>query len=64
MERNLKKMYVFTWLCWVLVLAHGLSCPGACGILVPWPEIQPGSSAWQDRFLATGPPGKPPGESL
>ena len=58
LERNLKKMCVFIWLCWVLVVAHGLSCPWACGILVAWPEIQPASPAWQGRFLATGPPGK------
>ena len=47
-----------TWLCWVLVVAHGLGFSTACGILVPWPEIEPISSALQGRFLTTGPRGK------
>ena len=34
------------------------SCPAARGILVPWPGIKPASSALQDGFLTTGPPGK------
>ena len=33
----------------------GLSCPVACGILVPQPGIEPGSPALQGRFLTTGP---------
>ena len=39
-------------------MACRLSCPAACGILVPWPGIQPASPALQDRFLTTGPSGK------
>ena len=35
-----------------------LSCPVACGILVPWPGIKPVSPALEGRFLTTGPPGK------
>ena len=38
--------------------ALGLSCPMACGILVPWSGIKPASLALQGRFLTTGPPGK------
>ena len=41
-----------------VVVAHGLSCPVACGILVPRPGIEPVSPALQDGFLTTGPPGK------
>ena len=41
-------------------LWHRLSCPAACGILVPWPGIEPTSPALQSRFLTTGPPGKSP----
>ena len=63
----------FLWLHWVLVAAgrifvaatgfslvavHRLSCPGACGILVPPPEIEPMSPALEGGFLTTGPPGK------
>ena len=41
------------------VVAHRLSCPDACGILVhPWPGIKPMSPALADRFLTTGPAGK------
>ena len=34
------------------------SCPAACGILVPWSEIQPAFPALEGGFLTTGPPGK------
>ena len=43
-----------------VVVAHGFSCPAACEILVPWPEIEPAPPALQGRFLTTGPPGKSP----
>ena len=35
-----------------------LSCPTACGILVPQPGIKPEIPALEGRFLTTGPPGK------
>ena len=41
-----------------VVAAHGLSCPAACGILVPRPGIEPVSPALEGGFLNTGPPGK------
>ena len=58
----------FIWLHWVSVVAcvgsviaaHRLSCPVACGILVPKPGIKPMSSIFKGRFLTTGPPGKLP----
>ena len=37
-----------------------LSCPGACGILVPRPRITPESPALEGRFLTPGPPRKSP----
>ena len=40
------------------VADHGLSCPKTCRILVPWPGIEPVSSALEGRFLITGPLGK------
>ena len=43
-----------------VAVARGLSCPVACGILVPQPGIKPASPALQDRFLTPGPPGKSP----
>ena len=60
--------YLF-WLCWVLVVARGifrlwptdslvvvlrLSFSKACGILVPWPGIEPVSPALQSGFLTAG----------
>ena len=39
-------------------VAHGLSCPMACGILVPQPGIEPAPPTLEGRFLTTGPPGK------
>ena len=50
---------------WLFSLVRGLqwlwlrlSCSAACGILVPWPGIEPLSPALQVRFFTTGPPGK------
>ena len=37
---------------------HQFSYPPACGILVPWPGIEPTSPALEGGFLTTGPPGK------
>ena len=57
--------YFSFWLHWVLVAAHrllllwyGLSCHGACGILVPQ-GTEPMSPVLAGRFLTTGPPGMP-----
>ena len=36
------------------MVASGLSCSAACGILVPWPGIKPRSPALQSRFLTSG----------
>ena len=41
-----------------IVVAYGLSCPTACGILVLWPGIKPMSPVLQSEFLTAGPPGK------
>ena len=41
-----------------VVVAPGLSCPTACGILVPRPGIEPASPELEGRFFTTGPPGK------
>ena len=41
-----------------VVVEHRLSCPEACGILVPRPGIEPVSPALAGKFLTTGPPGK------
>ena len=47
-----------------VVTACGLSCPVACGILVPRPGIEPASPALEGGFLTTGPPGKSPGKEF
>ena len=36
-----------------VVVVCGLSCPTACGILVPQPGIEPASPALEDGFLTT-----------
>ena len=36
-----------------VVVVHGLSCPAACGILVPWPGIKLASPALEGGFLTT-----------
>ena len=38
-----------------VVVVHKLSCPEACGNLVPGPEIEALSPALAGRFLTTGP---------
>ena len=40
------------------VVARGLSCPTAGGILVPRPGMEPTSPALEGGFFTTGPPGK------
>ena len=39
-------------------VARGLSCPAACGILVPRPGIEPVFPELEGGFFTTGPPGK------
>ena len=46
------------------VVMHGLSCPMACEILVPWPKIEPMSPALEGKFLSTGPPRKSLGKEF
>ena len=41
-----------------VAVAHGLSCPVACGIFVLGPGIKPMFPALAGGFLTTGPPGK------
>ena len=43
-----------------VVVAGGLSCSEACGILAPQPGIEPASPALQGGFLTTGPSGESP----
>ena len=43
-----------------LAVAHGLSSPEACGILVPPPGIEPVFPTLQGGFLTIGPLGKSP----
>ena len=43
-----------------LVVAHKLSCPSACGILVPQPGVEPMIPAMEGGFLTTEPPKKSP----
>ena len=41
-----------------IAVTDKFSCCTACGILVPWPGIEPMSPALQGGFLTTGPPGR------
>ena len=53
------KIFVYLFrLPWVFIVARGLNCPIACGILVPQPGIKPVSPALEGGLLSTGPPGK------
>ena len=46
------------WDTWAsVVVARGLSCPVACGILDSGQRIEPMSPALARGFLTTGPPG-------
>ena len=53
-------VWLFLWLPGLFIGAHRLSCPMACGILVPRPGIEPSSLTLAGGFLTTGPPGKSP----
>ena len=48
---------LWLWHACSVVGAQGPSCFEACGILVPWPGIEPTSPALQGGFLITRPPG-------
>ena len=67
-------IYLFIWLCWALVAAHGIFI-AACGIflvatrgifgcgmwdLAPDQGSNPDPLHWEHGALATGPPGKSP----
>ena len=41
-----------------LVSMCELSCPTACGILVPWPEVKPTFHILEGEFFTAGPPEK------
>ena len=41
-----------------LIVASRLTCPTACEILLPLPEVEPAFPAVKGGFLTTGPPGK------
>ena len=43
-----------------IVVARGLSCAAACGILVPRPGIEPASPALEGGFFTTELPGEFP----
>ena len=47
-----------------VVAARGLSCHGACGLLVPQPGIELASPALEGGFLTTRPPAKSTATSL
>ena len=53
----LKSIYLFTWLCCVLVVVSGIL---SCGMrdVVPWPGIEPRPPALGAWSLTTGPPGR------
>ena len=46
--------------CVSVVVAHELCWFAACGILVPWPGIEPVSPAWEGGFVTPGSPGTSP----
>ena len=50
------------WMCSNIasVLCFGFFGLGACGILPPWPGIEPAPPALEGKVLTTGPPGKSP----
>ena len=49
-------------LLWVWVCTP--CCPKACGVLIPQPEVELMTLAWEGGFLTIGLPGKPSGSSL
>ena len=55
---------VVLWHVTSVVVARRLSCPAACGILVPRPGIEPASPALEGGFFTTGPLGKSLGSLL
>ena len=62
------KIYIYLFTCGYIrsyflgagsfTVARGLSCPKACGILVPWPGVKPTCPALEGGLSTTGLPGK------
>ena len=47
-DQSLSPSFVVVfWLPWAFVVESGLSCPAACGILVPWPGINLSPLRWK-----------------
>ena len=57
---NLQHVGSLVEACGLSIYGGGLSCPMACGILVPRPGIKTASPALESGFFTTGPPGKSP----
>ena len=53
-------VYLFIWLCQVLVAALGIFDLVAACVMLPEQELTPGPQSWKHSVLATGPPGKSP----
>ena len=49
--RSFSKKFLFIWLHWALVAFLRLSCSKPCGILVPWPGMEPLFPALEWGFL-------------
>ena len=56
-----ENQYFFTIKSFLFVCLFGgggvWPCCAACGILVPWPGIEPRAQQWKRQALTTGPPG-------
>lgn len=57
--RQFLKICTYNRLCRVLIVAGGLRCPKARGLLAPQPGFEPASPASEGGFLTTEPPRKP-----
>ena len=59
MKFTCEAIWSWTFVCWACFVFYCFwLCHEACGILVPWPGIEPAPSALKGKVLTTGPPGK------
>ena len=60
--KSMKHFKSLHWICYSIasVLCFGFFGHETCGILTPWPDIEPHPSHWKAKILTTGRPGKSP----
>ena len=58
LQKDASFFFLFVYKFYLFTYFHFQMHPAVCGILVPWPGIEPTLPALEGRVLTTRPPGK------